>query len=120
MSKSVFVVVYLSLLVVLTPTLNAKMVSYPNGDRHCAMAQGQVISACLQLVNGLQHADCCYAINDVNRHAETQAARIMLCKCFQEVVKLSQFTKLIGMPEKCDIPSAVPFDPKTDCASIKV
>lgn len=58
---------------------------------------------------------CCYAINDVNRQAETPAGRIWLCKCFQEIVKLSQFTKLIGMPEQCDIPNAVPFDPKMDC-----
>lgn len=114
MSKSIFVVCTI-LLVVLSPTLNAKMVSYPNGDRHCVMAQGQVISACLQQANGLIHAGCCYAINDVNRKVETPAGRIWLCKCFQEIVKLSQFTKLIGMPEQCDIPNVVPFDPKMDC-----
>ncbi|XP_002872401.2 non-specific lipid-transfer protein 15 [Arabidopsis lyrata subsp. lyrata] len=121
MSKSIFVFC-ITLLVVLSPTLNAKMVSYPNGDRHCVMAQGQVISACLQqaTVNGLLHADCCYAINDVNRQAETTYGRIALCKCFQEILKDSRFTKLIGMPEKCVIPNAVPFDPKIDCDSIKL
>ncbi|AEE82654.2 Non-specific lipid-transfer protein 15 [Arabidopsis thaliana] len=114
MSKSIFVVC-ITLLVVLSPTLNAKMVTYPNGDRHCVMAQGQVISACLQQANGLPHADCCYAINDVNRYVETIYGRLALCKCFQEILKDSRFTKLIGMPEKCAIPNAVPFDPKTDC-----
>ncbi|KAG7619797.1 Bifunctional inhibitor/plant lipid transfer protein/seed storage helical domain superfamily [Arabidopsis suecica] len=114
MSKSIFVVC-ITLLVVLSPTLNAKMVTYPNGDRHCVMAQGQVISACLQQANGLPHADCCYAINDVNRYVETIYGRLVLCKCFQEIRKDSRFTKLIGMPEKCAIPNAVPFDPKTDC-----
>ncbi|EOA21935.1 hypothetical protein CARUB_v10002421mg [Capsella rubella] len=94
------------------------MMIYPNGDRHCAMAQGQVLSACgLQLANdGVHPGDCCYVINDVNREVQTQQARIWLCKCFQEAIKVYGYTKLIGMPEKCNIPNAVPFDPNMDCA----
>lgn len=112
MSK-LFLVVCIGL-VVLSLTLNAKMVT--NGDRHCAMAQGKVIEACSHQLTGLSAPDCCDAIFEINKHAETLYARQHLCMCFQEIIRMPQYTKLIGMPKHCKLPEAIPyFDPKTDC-----
>ncbi|ESQ34002.1 hypothetical protein EUTSA_v10009519mg [Eutrema salsugineum] len=92
------------------------MMSNQNGDRHCGMAQGKVISSCLHRDNGQsRQGDCCQALYELNLQAETPNARQDLCRCFQEIVWLSPYNKLIGLPEHCGISKAVPFDTKTDC-----
>ncbi|XP_024007993.1 non-specific lipid-transfer protein 15 [Eutrema salsugineum] len=120
MNKSILVVC-ISLVVFLSPTLGAKMMSNQNGDRHCGMAQGKVISSCLHRDNGQsRQGDCCQALYELNLQAETPNARQDLCRCFQEIVWLSPYNKLIGLPEHCGISKAVPFDTKTDCGRIKL
>ncbi|CAN8246334.1 unnamed protein product [Cochlearia groenlandica] len=115
MSKSIQIL-FIALLVVLSPIFDAKIVC----SMSCEYAKKAVQVACLEAdvsddVNKPM-PDCCNAIKNVNKEAKTTQARQQLCKCFQDAIKIHKFKSFVGLPERCDIPTSVPFDDTTDCA----
>ncbi|KAF8056822.1 hypothetical protein N665_1266s0010 [Sinapis alba] len=110
MSNSVFIL-SIVLMTIVSPIFNAKMVN----SITCGMAKAAV-KPCLSLGPGILSKPCCNALQDIEFKATTKQIRQFYCNCFKDVIHSPPFSKLIPLPDLCQIPVAGILTPPNGCS----
>ncbi|KAL0792284.1 hypothetical protein Bca101_063661 [Brassica carinata] len=110
MSSSVFIV-SIVLMTIVSPIFNAKMVF----SITCGMAKDSV-RPCLVLVPGqMPSRPCCDALQNIEFQAQTKKIRQFYCNCFKNVIHSPPYSKLIPLPDLCQIPITGILTPPLGC-----